>query len=579
MSTCVAVVEEARTNAYLAHQQWTNMNKQFYALVFASGLVATPMAHAQNTIGLVEYSDDAAEGFMLIYPDQQGTVFLLNECGQVVNTWPDTHSVPGNGARLFGDGKLMRTYVDIDGGNPFFTAGGNGESVQIKDWDNNVLWDYTLSSGTACLHHDAEVLPNGNVLVIAWELKTIEEAYLAGRDTAGFGYNTLWPDMILELRPDGPSGAEVVWAWHAWDHLIQDFNPMAENYGVVADHPELVDLNFVYTANNNPDWLHTNSVDYNAELDQIILSVPYFNEVWVIDHSTTTEEAAGHTGGNQGKGGDLLYRWGNPQAYGRGTAADQQLFFNHGALWVGPGLDPDDPDQGKIMVFNNRIQAGVSAADIFAPPVNETGGYELAPGMPYGPISRDSRFATQVPTDFSSPGQGSAQKLPNGAVLATSGRQGWAIQLRPDSTIAWSYVVPMWNGQPAQQGMVIEDRTIIFQAEWIQKDDPRLSGRDLDEQGYIELDPNTTFCDLSTGVQQGEHRTWITPVAIVADRIIMNGMTKTRQYTVYDATGRAMLTTTVVPENPVVNVDRLSPGQYILVESVSGERLRFVVAR
>ncbi|MBK7295857.1 MAG: hypothetical protein IPI91_03970 [Flavobacteriales bacterium] len=42
-----------------------------------------------------------------------------------------------------------------------------------------------------CIHHDAEVLPNGNVLVIAWELKTMQEAWNAGRDTVGFGYSSL----------------------------------------------------------------------------------------------------------------------------------------------------------------------------------------------------------------------------------------------------------------------------------------------------------------------------------------------------------------------------------------------------
>ncbi|MGC8644373.1 MAG: hypothetical protein ACP5XB_31305, partial [Isosphaeraceae bacterium] len=60
------------------------------------------------------------------------------------------------------------------------------------------------------------------------------------------------------------------------------------------------------------------------ELDQILLSVHSFSEIWIIDHGTTTAEAATHKGGRSGKGGDLLYRWGNPQAYRAGTAADQQ---------------------------------------------------------------------------------------------------------------------------------------------------------------------------------------------------------------------------------------------------------------
>ena len=62
-------------------------------------------------------------------------------------------------------------------------------------------------------------------------------------------------------------------------------------------------------------------------LDQIVLSNHNLSEIWIIDHSTTTLEAASHSGGNSGKGGDLLYRWGNPQAYDQGTGADQLL--NH----------------------------------------------------------------------------------------------------------------------------------------------------------------------------------------------------------------------------------------------------------
>ena len=38
-------------------------------------------------------------------------------------------------------------------------------------------------------------------------------------------------------------GGEIVWEWHAWDHLIQDFDSKRENYGDVTAHPERIDIN------------------------------------------------------------------------------------------------------------------------------------------------------------------------------------------------------------------------------------------------------------------------------------------------------------------------------------------------
>ena len=49
------------------------------------------------------------------------------------------------------------------------------------------------------------------------------------------------------------------------------------------------------------DLLHTNAVAYSTELDQIVVSVRRFSEIWVIDHSTTLEEVAGYSDGRDRK--------------------------------------------------------------------------------------------------------------------------------------------------------------------------------------------------------------------------------------------------------------------------------------
>ena len=75
---------------------------------------------------------------------------------------------------------------------------------------------------------------------------------------------------------------------------MQDYDPDQANFGKVAEHPELVDINYRPRQMFNREWLNSNSLDYNPERDQILLSARNMSEIWIIDHSTTTAEAAGH---------------------------------------------------------------------------------------------------------------------------------------------------------------------------------------------------------------------------------------------------------------------------------------------
>jgi hypothetical protein len=268
-------------------------------------------------------------------------------------------------------------------------------------------------------------------LLIAWETKTQQEAIAEGRDPGHISSQGFFPDHIIEVQPTGPTSGTIVWQWHVWDHLIQNYNSLKENYGVVGDHPELVDIN--YAASSQSDWLHTNSIDYNVEFDQILLSVHNFNEIWVIDHSTTTAEAAGHSGGNSGKGGDILYRWGNPQAYGRGTSADQKLFLQHDANWIDPGC----PGEGHILIFNNGGNRFYSTVDEIVPPVDGNGDYYLAPVSTYGPTVQIWTYNPQ-PSFYASIISG-AQRLPNGNTLICNGETGEIFEVTPAESTVWQY--------------------------------------------------------------------------------------------------------------------------------------------
>ena len=76
----------------------------------------------------------------------------------------------------------------------------------------------------------------------------------------------LWPEHIVEVDTDTDS---IVWEWHTWDHLIQDYDSTKSNFGIIAEHPERININFPQGGplSHGGDWLHINSIDYNADLD------------------------------------------------------------------------------------------------------------------------------------------------------------------------------------------------------------------------------------------------------------------------------------------------------------------------
>lgn len=454
-----------------------------------------PLAFGQNVSGLLEYNAAKTyEGYNLFYPHSQANVFLFDNCGRVVHTWPDSLYKPGNSAYLREDGTLMRTGSQSRGINPVFQAGGAGELVQIKDWNNQVLWQYVYSDSTHRMHHDIEPLPNGNVLLIAWEYRSATEAFAAGRDTAMLLNNQLWPEQVIEIQPIGADSGEIVWAWYAWDHLIQDFDSNQDNFGNPAVHPERIDINYDLT-NGFQDWLHFNAIDYNETLDQILISVPRFDEVWVIDHSTTTEEAASHDGGTYGMGGDLIYRWGNPITYGAGSLADQQLYFQHNAHWIAPQAVAGDPDFGKIMLFNNRNPGPFSSVDIIQTPVTSDGSYSLTNGN-YLPASALWKFGDSTANHYYSGGLSGVQRLPNGNTLICSGREGIMFEITPQEETVWKYVNPLWNGTPAASTDTIPDGSnLVFRLERYGPNHPALAGRILTPGNSIELNPDTALCN------------------------------------------------------------------------------------
>ena len=455
--------------------------------LFFAALFGSLTLQAQNTIGVTDFQPDLVDdGYTLIYPHNQPNVYLLDFCGEVVHTWANADTLrPGNMAYLQENGDIVMTYrPQVFSSDPIW-AGGGGATIERRTWENDVLWSYTLNDSTARLHHDIEVKPDGNVFAIAWEHFSAEEAIQAGRDSALVPEDGLWSEMILELSPDGNGSANVVWEWHAWDHLVQDYDANQSNFGVVADNVNKIDVNFGTPSSQASDWLHINAIDYNPYFEHLLLSVPTFDELWIVDYNNFTP-------------GQLLWRWGNPEAYDMGTEEDQQLFYQHDCHWVYDHVTLNNPDFGKIAVFNNRVPSengGTHSAVHLLNPAYTDYDNNFATDFDNGTyLPADFDWSYVAPDSIYTSGLSSFQRLENGNSLICYGRWGDTREITPDGELAWRYKTPLINAggfaSPVSQGSEPTiNQNMTFRAHRYPTDFAAFDGVDLSPQGVIELDP------------------------------------------------------------------------------------------
>jgi len=486
-----------------------------------SGALFAPASRAQDDVpakpeprGLTLAMPEAWGGYTLLAPLNSKSIHLVDMAGNVVHSW-HTHFAPGAATYLLDNGDLLRCGMQDD--NPRFHGGGIGGRIQQVAWDGSLVWDYELASDKLTAHHDILPMPNGHVLVIAWEYHSPEEAVAAGRDPAFVSEEGFWSDVVLEVAPARPSGGEVVWRWRMWDHLVQDRDASLPNYGDPAEHPGRLDINFDaiaeepetaeeradreqreeemaalgYVGGNAPptppaapgappagpkleaDWLHTNGIDHQPEHDLIVLSSPHAGELFVIDHGTTTEQAASEKGGRRGQGGAILWRWGNPMNWGKGGKEDERLFYQHNPTWVPGGK----PGELRLLVFNNISARGAesSAVEELVLPFHPERGFLLDGDWPFGPD--DPAWIYKDEPRFFSPFISGAQRLPNGHTLICEGKTGRVFEVTPEGRMVWEFENPLGGEiEPSAQGGKAPSHA-LFRAMRIAKDHPGLAGK------------------------------------------------------------------------------------------------------
>ena len=487
------------------------------------------MSGVTHPRGVIADTGEDTPGYVLFEPSSSTFTFLINKDGQVVHKWEsDLNSM---NSYLLPNGHLFRMERDPD--FPTFAAGGQAGRILEYDWDGNKVWDFKYYSETELTHHDFEIMPNGNILAISYEALSPEEAIQQGKNPQHLPKAGIWLDKIVEVKPTRPEGGEIVWEWHMKDHLIQDLDSTKNNFGSIEENPRKININIPsYEAgppmteeqvnhmkkmgfmtsnatadNQGSDLTHTNAISYNPELDQIVISVPGFGEVYVIDHSTSTEEAKGSSGGRWGHGGDLLYRWGNPQNYGKGSKEDQQLFGQHDVKWIPAGY----PGEGNLMVYNNDIhnpdskypsmfaafetvnspEVNISIGDVgnysavyeWDIPENLDGSYVPSDGGTFAPEKPDWHYIAPDKYSFYSAFISGAQRLKNGNTLVTQGMNGRIFELNPQQEIVWEY----W--QPYRYGYTLPDGSPpqpvgpfiyhLFRSTLFTPDFPAFEGREL----------------------------------------------------------------------------------------------------
>jgi len=285
--------------------------------------------------------------------------------------------------------------------------------------------------------------PMNEAIALGWE----PQEFLNPR-----GDEYVWTERILELEPNLEDGStKVVWEWAVVDHIVQAYDATKPNYGKVSENCHKLNFNYAKYANylfTFGQLYHLNSVAYNAERDQIILSSANFSELWIIDHSGSTEET-------RGPKGDLLFRWGNPETYSDDpnptfSHKDKILYWQHDIQW----LDDSVPHTGDIILINNGAMRG---ADGLPNPDEKSMGFGSAytdilelmlPTKPDGTYDWEDEpmvtwsYKGDPPQSMFAPFMSGVSRTPSGNTVFAFGHNKRIMEVTPEGEVVADFRVP-----------------------------------------------------------------------------------------------------------------------------------------
>ena len=382
-----------------------------FAVLFTTAFWGSALAYEAivGPTGVLKYDKAKSYGGYTLFAPMVKckTTYLIDMEGNVVHTWKSEYT-PGAYAMLLPNGNLLRGGVMKK--KPVAIGGAAG-IIQEIDWNGKVVWEYKLDTPTEIQHHCFWRMPSGNTLILAWEAKSIDEFIAKGRDPKTIPIevydmdqytNQFWVDFVREVDKNG----KTVWEWHVWDHIGPGPNQFDINYRL----PEKLGGNYT-----SFDWTHFNVVEYIPEKDMVLLNSRNFSEFYLIDHKT----------------GEMVYRWGNPGAYGQGRKpswynnGDQKVFGSHGTTYIG---------KDRFLLFDNGSERAEGNRSSVVMVDRKTNGIEW-------------EYHTETPESFYSYRQGSVQMLPNGNIHVTSTNSGHLFEITKDKKVVWDYVSPVFDGK------------------------------------------------------------------------------------------------------------------------------------
>jgi len=420
--------------------------------------------------------------------------------GRIVHTWPI-----GTNPHLLDNGNVLdAATADVSGYGGF----------KEVDWNGSNVWSYTETRPNYVTHHDFiriynKKLGTNTTLYIANKTFTSNQCIAAGCNPAyANSYTNAQMDTIVEVDMAG----NIIWEWGFFDHLVQDSYSSQSNYVTsVSNYPGRLNANITGLPVQR-DWLHCNSIDYNTNLDQIVIN-SVRGECYIIDHGNTfiKGDSTGSIALAATSAGDFLYRFGDPGRCNQGvtpsiltnwtesTTGNKQIGGAHHVTWIPAGL----PGAGNLLIFNNAQNLFEHTQQSYAMEINgyldaannNTGAYVNPPTAGYY-LWQPTNSACKSPRllsnqivwfwhskashgMFSHIGS-SVQRLANTNTLVCSDTEGHIMEVTPSGEVVWEYINPVTSA-----GILKFKRdnwpmyNSIFRAFRYMASDPPLNGRTL----------------------------------------------------------------------------------------------------